>query len=175
MLRIFALCRRFVYNMRVRLNRGPLILGRLRLEETDSTMQNIIKLVQIITFLIEMETLRRIQHKDEHDNTCESQERPRKGVDGSVMNKEMILHLMSVGKIMRSSVARRSSIKNLNLFVIDEVIRVGGRLKLSCLLFESKHPLILPSNHIIADLIVMHYYSQSEHSGITVNLNRPRK
>ena len=153
----------------------PLILGRLRLEDIASGKRDIIRFVQIISFLTDMETVRPVQHKDRHGNTSELQERQRIGIGEPVTNKEMTPHLISTGKAMRSSVACKKPIKDLNSPVIYNVIRVGGRLQLSCLPFESKHPLVLPSNHFVTDLVVMHYHLCNAHSGITHTLNSLRE
>uniref|UniRef100_A0A5K4F4X6 Uncharacterized protein n=1 Tax=Schistosoma mansoni TaxID=6183 RepID=A0A5K4F4X6_SCHMA len=72
MLRIFALCEWFIHNIRMRLDRRPLILGKLTLKEIDNANQNIIKLVQVISSSIEMETLWRKHPKYRNGNTHES-------------------------------------------------------------------------------------------------------
>ena len=50
---------------------------------------------------------------------------------------------------------------------IDEngVLRVGGRLKLSSMPFEVKHPAILPKSGHISELIIRHYHERVQHQG----------
>jgi len=45
------------------------------------------------------------------------------------------------------------------------VIRVGGRLKLSELPFQSKHPILLSSDHPLTTLIVRYYHHKARHQG----------
>lgn len=47
----------------------------------------------------------------------------------------MTLHLLSDGRKMKGSVARTSPVKHRNPFVMDDVIIVGGRIKLSCMVY----------------------------------------
>jgi len=47
----------------------------------------------------------------------------------------------------------------------DGVIRVGGRLKNASLPIKAKHPLILPRNHHVIDLIVRHEHEMNGHVG----------
>lgn len=65
------------------------------------------KLVRIIAFPTEMETLKRTQHKHEHDKTRETQERQRE-VEEPVTNKKMTISLIAAGKVMKSTVTRQT-------------------------------------------------------------------
>ena len=47
----------------------------------------------------------------------------------------------------------------------DGIIRVGGRLKNADLQDEAKHPLILPKQHHVTNLIISHFHMVSCHSG----------
>lgn len=55
-------------------------------------------------------------------------------------------------------------ISDLNPFYRDGVLRVGGRLKHSSLLFHSKHPYILPK-HPVVDLLIQAYHVEQMHVG----------
>ena len=56
------------------------------------------------------------------------------------------------------------------------MLRVGGRLANAKLLFETKHPVILPSKHDLTDLIVHSCHSdQSAHQGVSATLNNLMK
>lgn len=55
---------------------------------------------------------------------------------------------------LAGSFRSRTKFDELNPFLDDDdLIRVGGRLKKSDLLFNQKHPILLPSNHHVSDLI----------------------
>ncbi|GJQ79105.1 hypothetical protein Trydic_g5360 [Trypoxylus dichotomus] len=59
----------------------------------------------------------------------------------------------------------KSTILNLNPFLHNGVIRVGGRLQNSKLSFENKHQLILPRRHALTDLILRHEHKRLMHCG----------
>ncbi|XP_055523135.1 uncharacterized protein LOC129717295 [Wyeomyia smithii] len=64
------------------------------------------------------------------------------------------------------SVDKRSKIRRLNPFLDPEgVLRVGGRLNLSQLPYQAKHPALLPSFHPFSLLIAQHYHHQMFHAG----------
>ena len=48
----------------------------------------------------------------------------------------------------------------------DGTLRVGGRLDKADLQFQTKHPMILPANHHVTDLIILHYHTSTGHTGI---------
>lgn len=65
--------------------------------------------------------------------------------------------------------------RNLNPFMLEGKIRVGGRLQLSCLPFETKHPIILPNNYFVTDMIIMHHHLINTHVGVTPTLSDIRE
>ncbi|KAL9965144.1 hypothetical protein ACROYT_G028901 [Oculina patagonica] len=46
----------------------------------------------------------------------------------------------------------------------DGILRVGGRLELSSLPYDAKHPVILPKKHHISKLVVAHVHNQGHHN-----------
>ena len=50
-------------------------------------------------------------------------------------------------------------------------IRVGGRLNRSCLDYENKHPLLLPKNSTLTNLIIDYYHKTYNHAGSGTLLN----
>ena len=59
----------------------------------------------------------------------------------------------------------------LNPFLDEhELIRVGGRLKKSQLIYNQRHPLLLPAKHSITDLIIREYHENNKHAGIQSTL-----
>lgn len=60
---------------------------------------------------------------------------------------------------------KRSKLLPLSPFLDDGLLRVGGRLARSTLAYEVKHPLILPSNSQLAQLVFHHEHLQNHHLG----------
>ena len=58
-----------------------------------------------------------------------------------------------------------SAIRKLNPVLVDGLMRVGGRLGNSNLSFESKHPLIIPSNHHVTSVLILHVHAKEGHAG----------
>jgi hypothetical protein len=83
--------------------------------------------------------------------------------------KEEMLALDRKGEIPRTS-----KLHNLDLCIIDGVLRVGGRLKNSSLLMGQKHPVLLPMERHITNLIIDHHHKQVHHQrrGQTLNYIR---
>ncbi|XP_058828182.1 uncharacterized protein LOC131688054 [Topomyia yanbarensis] len=55
------------------------------------------------------------------------------------------------------------------------IIRVGGRIQHSDASYQTKHPMVLPSNHALSRLIAEHYHTQSFHSGPRMTLASMRQ
>lgn len=66
----------------------------------------------------------------------------------------------------KKPIQRNSSIISLNP-VLDEhgLLRVGGRLDKAYIPRIEKHPLIIPRNHHIALLLILHYHEKTKHQG----------
>ena len=62
--------------------------------------------------------------------------------------------------------SKHSSIRKLNPIMMDGLMRVGGRLQRSHLSLDIKHPIILPNDHNITELIIMHFHQVEGHCGI---------
>ena len=68
------------------------------------------------------------------------------------------------------------SIFKLNPALNNEgLLRVGGRLKNAPIIYEARHPLILPYKHDLSDLIVMHYHRATGHAGQDYVLSNVRQ
>ena len=60
----------------------------------------------------------------------------------------------------------KSNILSLNPFLdSNNLIRVGGRIRASNFSFDKKHPIILPKNHILTNLIIVHEHIRLLHCG----------
>ena len=59
-----------------------------------------------------------------------------------------------------------SSLRKLDPYVdFDGVMRVGGRLNKGQLSEDEKNPIIIPSQHHVAKLIIEFYHRKSKHQG----------
>jgi hypothetical protein len=81
-----------------------------------------------------------------------------------------LMRLKNIGKSEQSpettrTVKKTSSLYKLDVMVINDVLRVGGRLERSTIPEDAKHKIILPSNHPVTTLIIQHYHQISGHSG----------
>ncbi|XP_031777962.1 uncharacterized protein LOC116415998 [Nasonia vitripennis] len=56
----------------------------------------------------------------------------------------------------------------------DKLLRVGGRLKLSDLPYNQKHPVLLPSKHPVTDMIIRQVHRVNLHAGIQSTLSSIR-
>ena len=62
-------------------------------------------------------------------------------------------------------VKKSSSLRSLDPILMNDLLRVGGRLSLVSTTFGAKHQIILSKNDHVTNLIVEHYHLLSEHSG----------
>jgi len=66
---------------------------------------------------------------------------------------------------MTKLVNKSSSIRSLDPFIKDDLLRVGGRLRHSSIEAEARNPIILPKKAHVVDLLVRHYHAGAGHSG----------
>ena len=67
------------------------------------------------------------------------------------------------------------AIKRVNPFLENDVIRVGGRLHDAQMRFEVKHPVVLPSDSHLTDLVIEHYHRRIGHAGLTHTFSAVRE
>ena len=60
---------------------------------------------------------------------------------------------------------RHRKLTNLNPILIDDFIRIGGRIRRAPIAFEAAHPMILPKSHHVSVLIVRYYHHVLGHAG----------
>ncbi|KAL7831402.1 hypothetical protein SRHO_G00309050 [Serrasalmus rhombeus] len=65
----------------------------------------------------------------------------------------------------KDSVKKSSRIFRLNPQLEEGILRVGGRLSRASMPTEAKHPMIIPKNHHVADLILQDAHERLGHSG----------
>ena len=63
----------------------------------------------------------------------------------------------------------------LGLFEQDGLLRCAGRFKRSALPYSSKFPILLPKNHHVTDLIILHCHSIVSHNGTNETLAELRQ
>ncbi|UYV66800.1 hypothetical protein LAZ67_4002883, partial [Cordylochernes scorpioides] len=67
---------------------------------------------------------------------------------------------------------RKSRLISLNIFIDSQgILRVGGRLRHSDLDIDQKHPMLIPKDHFVTKLIVLHYHLNNLHSGTQLTLS----
>lgn len=75
----------------------------------------------------------------------------------------------------KKAVKKSSSIHKLDPVLENGLIRVGGRLHHAPIKSDAKHPVILPRNHHVVNLIINYYHRASGHSGIEYTLSLIRQ
>ena len=58
-----------------------------------------------------------------------------------------------------------SKLANLSPMLVDDIIRVGGRVHRAPIAFEAAHPMVLPKAHPVSVLIVRYYHHVLGHAG----------
>uniref|UniRef100_A0A182KH50 Integrase zinc-binding domain-containing protein n=1 Tax=Anopheles christyi TaxID=43041 RepID=A0A182KH50_9DIPT len=75
-----------------------------------------------------------------------------------------------------NDVPKQSPLRTLNPFLDQQgIIRVGGRLRLSQLPYQAKHPVLLPKKHPFAQLICRYHHEELRHGGGRLLLSRVRE
>ena len=75
----------------------------------------------------------------------------------------------------KSAVPNNSKLQQLNPIISENVLKVNGRLKHSNLPTELKHPIVLPSDHHITQIMIRDIHENSLHSGRDHTLAISRK
>ena len=71
--------------------------------------------------------------------------------------------------------AEKGKLKKLHPVLINNLLRVGGRLCHSVLSEEAKHPIILPKESHFTLLVIDHYHREAAHLGAHVTLSGIRQ
>ncbi|GBN45406.1 hypothetical protein AVEN_185238-1 [Araneus ventricosus] len=81
-----------------------------------------------------------------------------------------------VNALKKNETIKRTNVSNLNVFLDDDdLIRVGGRLTNSELSFDQKHPILLPRDHKLTDIIMEHFHIKNLHVGAQTLLHLVRQ
>ena len=75
-----------------------------------------------------------------------------------------------------SGLSKSSSLLKLDCFVDEEgLLRVGGRLGRSSYPWSEIHPVVLPKNSHVTNLLIRHYHEANAHQGRLITLNAIRR
>ena len=78
-------------------------------------------------------------------------------------------------KKMNRDNSRKGRFYKLDPFIdANGILRVGGRLRRSSMPFDVKHPIILPRNSHVTNLIIQHYHEKIAHQGRGFTINEIR-
>ena len=88
-----------------------------------------------------------------------------KAVQHDAFPVELALVGRKTPRDQKKCVPRSSPIRNLNPFVAEGILRVGGRLENAPISFQTKPPVILPSKHQVTNLIIQNCHRQQGHCG----------
>ncbi|XP_055622164.1 uncharacterized protein LOC129765763 [Toxorhynchites rutilus septentrionalis] len=72
-------------------------------------------------------------------------------------------------------ISASSSIATLNPILIDDVLRVGGRLMNAAISSDRKHPIILSHRHPLTKLIMVQYHRKLFHAGLQLLVSTVRE
>ncbi|XP_033228996.1 uncharacterized protein LOC117180615 [Belonocnema kinseyi] len=75
----------------------------------------------------------------------------------------------------KGAVDSKSKILNLNPFLDQGILKVGGRFTHSDLAYNQKHPILLPRKHHVTDLIIRDTNFTLKHSGVQATLYSVRE
>ena len=70
-----------------------------------------------------------------------------------------------VARTRKGQINKSSRVSKLDPWLMDGLLRVGGRLENAPLQLDAKHPIILPTSHQVVRLIISYYHYTSGHSG----------
>jgi len=64
-----------------------------------------------------------------------------------------------------------STVMKLDLILVDNVLRGGGRLDKAPLSYEARHPAILPHVSHLMELVIQHLHARGAHFGVNHTVN----
>ena len=70
-----------------------------------------------------------------------------------------------VARTRKGQINKSSRVSKLDPWLMDGLLRVGGRLENAPLQLDAKHPIIPPASHQVVCLIISYYHHTSGHSG----------
>ena len=100
----------------------------------------------------------------------------REATDDIVKFVQRKMFLKDINSIQKNPKKRtKGDLCKLNPVMMNGVVRVGGRLQNARIPESQKHPIILPGQHHVTDLILRHHHAALGHSGSDMVLNSVRK
>ncbi|XP_015125911.1 uncharacterized protein LOC107047630, partial [Diachasma alloeum] len=110
--------------------------------------------------------IKRKRHWQGRLSTAELQE-TRNRILQLVQSSAFSAELQALKQTQRNGTRHHHKLNQLNPFIDDKgLLRVGGRLNAARLTDLQKHPIVLPKNHIITDLIIRDEHLKNLHLGV---------
>ncbi|XP_076246269.1 uncharacterized protein LOC143186476 [Calliopsis andreniformis] len=137
----------------------------IRSEEILHRYSSIKRLRRIIAYCLRFKQRDKVKGPLTIEELRHANERIIKLTQASVFSKE--INQLKTGKDLQPG----SKLISLRPFLDDKgILRVGGRLQNSSLPYEQKHPILLPRNNHITELIIRNAHIQKHHTGINTTL-----
>ncbi|GBO39702.1 hypothetical protein AVEN_123231-1 [Araneus ventricosus] len=128
-----------------------------------SLSNNFQKLIRIISFLFRFLYNCKTKEKKSGSISVEEFQYAKKYL---VKTIQVNVFSAEINALKKNETIKRTNVSNLNVFLDDDdLIRVGGRLTNSELSFDQKHPILLPRDHKLTDIIMEHFHIKNLHVG----------
>ena len=143
------------------------------IEELFNSCSSLHKLKRRVCWFLKMKTFLRKKSKFSLELTVQDMKDAEFAIFSFVQHKHFNNEISSLEKNVQ--IPKNSSLKSLNPFVHNGLLRAGGRLRRSQEDFEFKHPVILPKKCFITELLVQGIHKEVGHLGKKTILSHLRK
>ncbi|GBN00176.1 hypothetical protein AVEN_206044-1 [Araneus ventricosus] len=138
-----------------------------------SLSNNFQKLIRIISFLFRFLYNCKTKEKKSGSISVEEFQHAKKYL---VKTIQVNVFSAEINALKKNESIKRTNVSNLNVFLDDDdLIRVGGRLTNSELSFDQKHPILLPRDQKLTDIIMEHFHIKNLHVGAKTLLHLVRQ
>ncbi|XP_066595379.1 uncharacterized protein [Prorops nasuta] len=127
------------------------------------------KLFRIIAYCMRFCSLSRSKGVLKHDEINKAEKWIMRNLQAKMFGEE-------IKRLKGNNSLSEGKFAKLSLFMDNEgLLRVGGRLHKSNLTFAQKHPILLPSSHLITESIIRETHEKNYHTGIQTTLSLIRQ
>ncbi|GBN73535.1 hypothetical protein AVEN_119865-1 [Araneus ventricosus] len=138
-----------------------------------SLSNNFQKLIRILSFLFRFLYNCKTKEKKSGSISVEEFQHAKKYLAKTI---QVNVFSAEINALKKNESIKRTNVSNLNVFLDDDdLIRVGGRLTNSELSFDQKHPILLPRDHKLTDIIMEHFHIKNLHVGAQTLLHLVRQ